>query len=1169
MVGHELPDIRADASAKNTWIDFPHFPADRDNEILQDSAATVTPTEAGVTSNSVATSIYVVMNTRPLRRRTTQTSSTSSTATATTTTTLKPRIKFPTRRTISGTEPSHGLPATTTWTATTTFPTAAPTITTALPDITKTGQVITTYFPTVTPNAATTGATVTAETATSTAETLTTIAEFATTTAETVTRTAERSTTAAGFTTTIILPEAVFEPKVNEIDFYDSEIQKTPTTFSPNFEIPTTLATLKKVATTTEDLSAIEPLPTSLPSMMPDLKEGDEAYYYDDEEEEFLNDVEYEDEGYDTENGKREATTTSNEDTTQASNATKSDVLSTTMMMTNSDVKTDKLKLTSETTQEILEALPSIRMTTAFRTSQTSPEASQNDDDDTTTLEQLNPRTTVETTIPDVSRTTPEPIPTSFETTNDVVDPVTLQRLSLKMPEMTTMSIPNDDLNELEQGRTGSSLAATKPIFESTTLGPPTTAWPPATTHSIDFEDKAATKYVEFDGSDMFGARPRPSTPSIYFETSFKTGFQAGPDTTETNFVLFESNSENEIDFSRAEENFDGVSTTSTQTDVGKTSHNSDIKMSSMSFEPAHLYSSDADQFEVNVSVRPENTTSPVEPRINYGYDVDYSDAGHRGDRHDYSPNNRGVTVPYYFIDIRDQLVEKLYDKASRDKALGKYNSKTEATAEKLEHDLNLGRIVFDNKTVHAAKGDENAKVYGFKIVEEFEAKKTEPLQVKNENVYSYKVLDKESQRTTTAPSTTSAAASSTTVAASSPLPRFTYALKPVSEPSTVVPTVQPKLLNPTTTTAELKHTQLNSYRQHLLHSMKQVASTTEPNFGLKPKPEKLTNSGVEKEEIFTVPPKLFHSTARPAKPSDIEDPKHTRFYSYKFVEQEDSMETSTEKPLPKFTFALNKESEFEKLISAPPPNHKVNPFLLPSTAPITSSTTSTTTTPSTTEEKHVKLYNYKLIEQEKELLHPTERPLLRKFNTALKNEDIATTTEAAADEIDFKQNEQKLEKLLDDSAAGVKSEKLVDVVTSTQSSLPHFTYGLKEGPAGKGVSLMQESESTKNYFDSTRPDKTAESMQPHDKHQNFYSYKLLQPGSTQHPPVSTLADAAGLHDSRFLNPFGRATSRTGDGNFDHFPTAHLQLTSPVPVYTPVKHTFSHGLDKHEATRDQ
>ena len=150
-----------------------------------------------------------------------------------------------------------------------------------------------------------------------------------------------------------------------------------------------------------------------------------------------------------------------------------------------------------------------------------------------------------------------------------------------------------------------------------------------------------------------------------------------------------------------------------------------------------------------------------------------------------------------------------------------------------------------------------------------------------------------------------------------------------------------------------------------------------------------------------------------------------------------------------------------------------------------------------------------------------------------------------------------------------MKSEKLVDVVTSTQSRLPHFTYGLKEGPAGKGVSLMQESESTKNYFDSTRPDKTAESMQPHDKHQNFYSYKLLQPGSTQHPPVSTLADAAGLHDSRFLNPFGRATSRTGDGNFDHFPTAHLQLTSPVPVYTPVKHTFSHGLDKHEATRDQ
>ncbi len=60
-----------------------------------------------------------------------------------------------------------------------------------------------------------------------------------------------------------------------------------------------------------------------------------------------------------------------------------------------------------------------------------------------------------------------------------------------------------------------------------------------------------------------------------------------------------------------------------------------------------------------------------------------------------------------------------------------------------------------------------------------------------------------------------------------SPVPHFTYAIKNKARvlPQTVSETARPQLLNPTTT-QELKHTQLNSYKQYLLNSRKQVSIT-------------------------------------------------------------------------------------------------------------------------------------------------------------------------------------------------------------------------------------------------------------------------------------------------------------------------------------------------------
>ncbi len=60
-----------------------------------------------------------------------------------------------------------------------------------------------------------------------------------------------------------------------------------------------------------------------------------------------------------------------------------------------------------------------------------------------------------------------------------------------------------------------------------------------------------------------------------------------------------------------------------------------------------------------------ENSSSTAaEPRINYSYDVDYSDAygdgSQRPNRHTVTSKGSGVTVPYYFIDIRDKLVSIL-----------------------------------------------------------------------------------------------------------------------------------------------------------------------------------------------------------------------------------------------------------------------------------------------------------------------------------------------------------------------------------------------------------------------------------------------------------------------------------------------------------------------------
>ena len=147
-------DFKAAASIKKTWSEFPHFPAEnldkkleeenldkkledeKENEISSEEETTM----PGVVSNStsVSTSIYVVMNTRPYRRKTTPMPTSTTTTTTTTTTistlatTFKSRFKFP-RKVTTTTSPT----TTTTITTTTTPPTMTEQ-TTALPTTTTT-----------------------------------------------------------------------------------------------------------------------------------------------------------------------------------------------------------------------------------------------------------------------------------------------------------------------------------------------------------------------------------------------------------------------------------------------------------------------------------------------------------------------------------------------------------------------------------------------------------------------------------------------------------------------------------------------------------------------------------------------------------------------------------------------------------------------------------------------------------------------------------------------------------------------------------------------------------------------------------------------------------------------------------------------------------------------
>jgi hypothetical protein len=321
----------------------------------------------------------------------------------------------------------------------------------------------------------------------------------------------------------------------------------------------------------------------------------------------------------------------------------------------------------------------------------------------------------------------------------------------------------------------------------------------------------------------------------------------------------------------------------------------------------------------------------------------------------------------------------------------------------------------------------------------------------KNVKLYNFKIIEQEERKEVSHPPT------------ETPIPKFTYALrenteyeKPISAPPPVK-NVEPNIFHSTNNPlVEDKHVRLYNYKvieqEESGERNNSLAEDSVPNF-TNPFQE---NSDFEKlisapPPLSKVEPNLFHSM--PVQP--MED-KHVKLYNYKRLKQEERKEasdTSSEHQIQNFGQTLEESPEFEKLISAPHHPSRVEQNLFHSTPvpPV--------------EDKHVKLYNYKVIEQDTNQSHSTERPF-QKFTYALKTEGEVKSESGATFGLPHVQSQMSAE---------MESDKSADDISSTESSLPRFTYGLKDRPLLTGDGLMQESASTMNYLDNMIVNKTAD----------------------------------------------------------------------------------------------